>query len=339
MNRHYDDFAQMRADFIAMEEAGTTKLLRHNTDPLAELTPDPAQCTSATGFVISMRKLSKKLFFVNLVDRSISDKNNNETVYYLEIIVAAPRAGDVEGIATHRKCCTVTNEVQIDGYLERNAKNAIVLVASSIKIITSLDTEPDAVGNTRLVAKNSVVGQDLAHEKFLRRLLKIATSNIHQKIPLGAEHEVWLPPICKHWMKNYRKQGKTLPVEELQKFQNTLCQIQGCTNRHYCTDEESERFLALTQQQAGRLAMKIEDPVHTEDDKLAHSTRSSAFADFLEKTFGREYLNSGTGVVDIAGGVGAITFELHVKRNIRCTLIDPRKPKLIKYHVKYIRQK
>ncbi|PRW51098.1 Zinc CCCH-type isoform A [Chlorella sorokiniana] len=62
----------------------------------------------------------------------------------------------------------------------------------------------------------------------------------------------------------------------------------------------------------------------------AKRRRAQVLAAWLVQTYGRELLNSGEGVLDVAGGAGGVTFELRHAHSIRCTLVDPRPLKLNK---------
>ena len=52
--------------------------------------------------------------------------------------------------------------------------------------------------------------------------------------------------------------------------------------------------------------------------------RVATFRRWLVETFGREALAAGTGVIDVAGGRGALSFELLNVHGIACTVVDPR---------------
>ena len=53
--------------------------------------------------------------------------------------------------------------------------------------------------------------------------------------------------------------------------------------------------------------------------------------------FGVDVLNSGTGVLDVAGGRGDVSFELYTKMGIKSTLVEPRARKLNKHQHKWLK--
>lgn len=53
---------------------------------------------------------------------------------------------------------------------------------------------------------------------------------------------------------------------------------------------------------------------------------------FLIDTFGRELLDRGSGVLDIAGGKGELSFELVNLNNIQATVVEPRPLQLWRQH-------
>ncbi|KAI9909035.1 hypothetical protein PsorP6_015094 [Peronosclerospora sorghi] len=71
-------------------------------------------------------------------------------------------------------------------------------------------------------------------------------------------------------------------------------------------------------------------------DMLHILPRSRIFCDWIVESPGEEFLASGTGVVDVAGGKGDIPVQLWIQRGIQTTLIDPRPMKLGKYNRKLV---
>ena len=56
-----------------------------------------------------------------------------------------------------------------------------------------------------------------------------------------------------------------------------------------------------------------------------NASRFPAFAEFLLTAFGgHEALSTGAGVLDVAGGAGGLAFELSVRRQLPCVVVDPR---------------
>eukprot|EP00123_Amoebidium_parasiticum_P001560 comp12679_c0_seq1/m.7770 comp12679_c0_seq1/g.7770 ORF comp12679_c0_seq1/g.7770 comp12679_c0_seq1/m.7770 type:complete len:265 (-) comp12679_c0_seq1:123-917(-) len=79
-----------------------------------------------------------------------------------------------------------------------------------------------------------------------------------------------------------------------------------------------------TQRRAERRGKGEDDDPHL-GTKQSHWRRTEVLANWLVSNFGRDRLSQGTGVLDVAGGAGALSFELHVIRHIPCTLVDPRR--------------
>lgn len=80
------------------------------------------------------------------------------------------------------------------------------------------------------------------------------------------------------------------------------------------------------------------DDVH--GDRKGKSARCAVFATWLLEIFGKTTLSRGTGVIDVAGGRGELSFELAVKRDVPTTLLDPRHPgKLSKAQRSFIEER
>ena len=75
------------------------------------------------------------------------------------------------------------------------------------------------------------------------------------------------------------------------------------------------------------------------DSVASKQMRAQRFAQFLLEKFGAEVLNAGTGVLDVAGGRGDVSFELHTKLGIKSTLVEPRERKLNKKQHKWLKKK
>ena len=58
-------------------------------------------------------------------------------------------------------------------------------------------------------------------------------------------------------------------------------------------------------------------------NRVAKAQRAKIFAQFVLETFGKDLLQKGSGVLDVAGGRGGVTMELAVQGHVPCTMIDP----------------
>lgn len=61
-------------------------------------------------------------------------------------------------------------------------------------------------------------------------------------------------------------------------------------------------------------------------------THTEHWCRFLINTFGRELLNEGSGVLDVAGGKGELSFELVNLNGINATVVEPRALQLWRQH-------
>ena len=81
------------------------------------------------------------------------------------------------------------------------------------------------------------------------------------------------------------------------------------------------QFRALAAADAGGAYPRTKRP------PKANGARAAAFRRFLMATFGAEALRAGSGVLDVAGGQGTLSFELLNCHRVPVTVLDPR-PKL-----------
>mmetsp|Transcript_18358 Transcript_18358/g.59759 ORF Transcript_18358/g.59759 Transcript_18358/m.59759 type:complete len:379 (+) Transcript_18358:8-1144(+) len=114
-----------------------------------------------------------------------------------------------------------------------------------------------------------------------------------------------------------------------------------CRFRHPGLEESNEIAKTWVQErkrQRREAAAASGDP-HAEAGSAANkSHRARVFVDWLVSTFGEDTLRTGSGVCDVAGGRGDVSFELFSKRGIPSTLFEPRPRKLSKDQIKYTRE-
>eukprot|EP00884_Botryococcus_braunii_P009330 jgi/Botrbrau1/18399/Bobra.0469s0001.1 len=104
------------------------------------------------------------------------------------------------------------------------------------------------------------------------------------------------PPVCKHW----RHRGVCLCY-------NT------CNYRHPPEDQGTPGGHEQHRRRNWRGR-----------EKQRNRFRASFFRRFLLNTFGRETLAAGTGVLDVAGGKGDLSFELLNLNDVPATVVEPR---------------
>jgi len=104
------------------------------------------------------------------------------------------------------------------------------------------------------------------------------------------------------------------------------CKHRRCPFRHrVCTASEQARVNRATEQRLADVAANkyAEDP-HADGAVANHGGRFGELASWLVATYGAACLNGGAGVLDVAGGRGGLSFQLHCHMDIRCTLLEPR---------------
>eukprot|EP00930_Biecheleria_cincta_P009040 TRINITY_DN110668_c0_g1_i1.p1 TRINITY_DN110668_c0_g1~~TRINITY_DN110668_c0_g1_i1.p1 ORF type:complete len:453 (+),score=64.37 TRINITY_DN110668_c0_g1_i1:114-1472(+) len=116
--------------------------------------------------------------------------------------------------------------------------------------------------------------------------------------------------LCKFWMSNGQ------------------CQKNDCGCDHPEGEElRTARGLWAERLLQKRVASANPDDPHREEDKKCHASRAAVFAEWICEVFGPiEELRARGGVLEVAGGRGELAFELSVKRQIPCTVLDPRCP-------------
>ncbi|CAO3575043.1 unnamed protein product [Mortierella alpina] len=103
------------------------------------------------------------------------------------------------------------------------------------------------------------------------------------------------------------------------------CLKKGCRMRHPTGQEyaEVQQMWVKERTQARRERSKLQDDPHSISSKVPHSQRAYIFCRWLVDKYGKEYLNSGSGVLDVAGGKGEISLFLTHMFGIRSTVVEP----------------
>lgn len=112
--------------------------------------------------------------------------------------------------------------------------------------------------------------------------------------------------VCKHW-----KNKGVCRMREICKFSHPV---------ELCGIDKRDRMRVGTWQRK----------------PVINDGRAGVLRRWLLSTFGESYLNSGSGILDVAGGKGEVSFELLNLNNIQCTVIDPRPLELDRFKRKLV---
>ncbi|KAF9438172.1 hypothetical protein BGZ76_009379 [Entomortierella beljakovae] len=103
------------------------------------------------------------------------------------------------------------------------------------------------------------------------------------------------------------------------------CPIKNCPRLHPTGSEylaAQEMWVRERTKSRKERSLLTDDP-HSISSKVPHSQRAFIFCRWLVNKFGVEYLNSGSGVLDVAGGKGEISLFLTHMFGIRSTVVEP----------------
>jgi predicted esterase len=113
------------------------------------------------------------------------------------------------------------------------------------------------------------------------------------------------------------------------------CDQRGCPFRHSVVPGgREERRAERARRQREQATQPAADDPHAggPDGKASHGARHAEFARWLLSVFGAEVLGAAHGVLDVAGGRAGLSFELHVRQRVTCTLLEVRESVLLKSH-------
>ncbi|KAK3822328.1 MAG: hypothetical protein J3R72DRAFT_459178 [Linnemannia gamsii] len=137
-----------------------------------------------------------------------------------------------------------------------------------------------------------------------------SATSTHPEIPKADTHEstqpVWTD-YCKIWINSQK------------------CLKQDCKKLHPIGDDYAriQEMWVRERTLARRQRSKLQEDPHSILSKVPHSQRAFIFSRWLVDTFGQEYLNSGSGVLDVAGGKGEISLFLKHMFGIQSTVVEP----------------
>ena len=272
-----------------------------------------AESCVVEGQVCHVRKLSKRLLFIDL-----RQLGSTTAVYAgqpkLEVVLKEVAVG-AEEMGELRRTIKLGDEVRVSGRVERQGQ--LVLLATGVSFVRKwaqtnpgCSFTPDPIGASGdKPTKRQRVNNEEAAPPFL---VDQSDSRVRVKVAAG---------LCKFFV----NQG--------------VCKRDNCPYRHVAADRLAEtRSAWVAGRKASRLdAARLDGDPHENESKKDKAARASLFADFLLAEYGEAALKSGSGVVDVAGGRGDLSFELHCRRGIRTTLIEPRPQKLTKAQRKYFK--
>ncbi|TFJ85530.1 hypothetical protein NSK_003040 [Nannochloropsis salina CCMP1776] len=252
------------------------------------------------------------MLFFDLVDVSTTNGTRGDQIIRLECLLRSEGLAKLQKAEAKRLMYDVSmgDILEVEGFLD-TSREFLVLEARALRVIESwkaLHKHNPRLGfalewptETPNVVSNG--------EHTLSGYTQDGCVLVNKE---GSEEvtESLLEKVCKYWVAT---QGRCYSAN-------------GCPNYHPPLGRHAQYYaawLAKRRRERAR-ASHLEGDGHSPEDKSKKAFRAILFADWLVKTYGRERLAAGSGVVDVAGGKGDVSCRLWGKHQIRCTIVDPR---------------
>ncbi|KAG7392232.1 hypothetical protein PHYPSEUDO_001336 [Phytophthora pseudosyringae] len=273
--------------------------------------------TIVEGQLMHQRRISRKCSFFDLASVATGSDGERERLEVILKIIDGELSG--EEVDTMRYRIKVGDVVNVRGFVERLEGGALILVhARDMTVVRAWKDEHPGVAFLPLptvvtTAKLQSVGEGKNDKNDPERT---GAGQTDEGVKGERVH-------CKFWINS-----KT---------------CQHGDNCEFFHVSDAERKTERSRWLKERLHLKRvrahidEDPLDPHG-KIGKQQRAQVFVEWLVETFGAEFLASGKGVVDVAGGRGSVSFELWNKRRLPCILVEPRPMKLSKQQHKYLKK-
>lgn len=318
------------------------------------LTPDRRPIVTVHVVVARRRRKSRRLAFVDVLEPATLVDGCTKSPVWLVVKLSVTELEnappDVRDLVANDACCSLNALIEVDGSVDAEANGNLILAARRIVRIGTA-SEIAHIDERRL--ERAIHGDE--HRKLLTWKVDGVVTSSHVR------------DLCKIWMRVAAASMQNAPLPAIARGALCANEITGALAHAHCHDElvtalgvygvvrrdeegallrsgtlslprckrrhwwasEGERERAITAVAARRVALaSVRDPDDPHTDKARKCERAAVFAEWLETTFGRQRLSKGSGVMDVGGGRGALSFELYNKRGIPCILVEPRERKL-----------
>ncbi|KAG9071300.1 hypothetical protein KI688_005511 [Linnemannia hyalina] len=268
-----------------------------------------------TGQIVHSRRCYKRLFFIDL---RTQEPNNRCTILFRSDDTRSnlPRSlTDHDLVSCWKKVrCgdTINLEVFDASQDEQACREHEVYQATDFTVLKAwpgddpFPTEPamglkQQVNTTNNNSKNKVTASPSTYNTS-----PTLTTRPTAPTTATASTPVWTD-YCKFWINSQK------------------CLKQDCKKLHPTGDDYAriQEMWVRERTLARRERSKLQDDPHSIPSKVPHSQRAFIFCRWLVDTFGREYLNSGSGVLDVAGGKGEISLFLKHMFGVHSTVVEP----------------